>query len=65
MRNARIITPKKHLLMKRIERYESPQMEILELHTEGVLCASGDDPRDGSGLFDSPDYNDGGLLDIF
>ena len=29
--------------MKRIERYESPQMEILELHTEGVLCASNKD----------------------
>ena len=51
--------------MKREELYESPQMEVLELHTEGVFCQSGGDPRDGSGLFDSPDYNDGGLLDIF
>ena len=51
--------------MKREELYEPPQMEILELHTEGVLCASGDDPRDGSVLIDSPDYNDGGSLDIF
>lgn len=50
---------------RKVMMYESPQMEILELHTEGVLCASGDDPRDGSGLIDSPDYNDGGLLDIF
>ena len=49
--------------MKRIEGYESPQMEVLELHTEGVLCSS--DPRDGSTLYDCPDYNDGGLLDIF
>ena len=53
------------MLMERKEKYESPSAEVLELHTEGVLCASGDDPRDGSGLFDSPDYNDGGLLDIF
>ena len=53
------------MLMERKEKYESPSAEILELQTEGMLCASGDDPRDGSGLFDSPDYNDGGLLDIF
>lgn len=26
--------------MKREELYEPPQMEVLELHTEGVLCAS-------------------------
>ena len=42
--------------MKRIERYESPQMEILELHTEGVLCASGDD-------IDVPGFNKGDNLD--
>ena len=53
------------MLMERKEKYESPSAEILELQTEGVLCQSGGDPRDGSGLFDSPDYNDGGLLDIF
>ena len=53
------------LMERKVMVYESPSAEILELHTEGVLCASGDDPRDGSGLFDSPDYNDGGLLDIF
>ncbi len=29
--------------MKREELYESPQMEVLELHTEGVLCASNQD----------------------
>ena len=29
--------------MKREELYEPPQMEILELHTEGVLCASNQD----------------------
>ena len=50
---------------RKVMMYESPQMEILEMHTEGVLCASGDDPQDGSGLFDSPDYKDGGFLDIF
>ena len=53
------------MLMEHKEKYESPSAEVLELHTEGVLCASGDDPRDGSVLIDSPDYNDGGLLDIF
>ena len=42
--------------MKRIERYESPQMEILELHTEGVLCASGDD-------INVPGFNKGDNLD--
>ena len=44
--------------MKRIERYESPQMEILELHTEGVLCASGDD-------IDVPGFNKGDNLDDY
>ena len=44
------------MLMKRIERYESPQMEILELHTEGVLCASGDD-------INVPGFNKGDNLD--
>ena len=29
--------------MKREELYEAPQTEILELHTEGVLCASNKD----------------------
>ena len=42
--------------MKREELYEPPQMEILELHTEGVLCASGDD-------IDVPGFNNGGNLD--
>ena len=42
--------------MKREELYDSPQMEVLELHTEGVLCASGDD-------IDVPDFNKGGNLD--
>ncbi|MBQ8856230.1 MAG: hypothetical protein IJ023_08815 [Bacteroidales bacterium] len=42
--------------MKREELYESPQMEVLELHTEGVLCASGDD-------IDVPGFNKGGNLD--
>ncbi len=46
------------MLMKSIEHYDSPQVEILGLYTEGVLCASGDNPQDGSGLFDSPDYKD-------
>ena len=53
------------MLMKSIEHYDSPQVEILGLYTEGVLCASGDDSQDGSGLFDSPDYKDGEFLDIF
>lgn len=53
------------MLMKSIEHYDSPQVEILGLYTEGVLCASGDNPQDGSGLFDSPNYKDGGFLDIF
>ena len=44
--------------MKRIERYESPQMEILEMHTEGVLCASGDD-------IDVPGFNKGDNLDDY
>ena len=30
------------MLMKSIEHYDSPQVEILGLYTEGVLCASGD-----------------------
>lgn len=42
--------------MKREELYEPPQMEILELHTEGVLCASGDD-------IDVPGFNKGDNLD--
>ena len=53
------------MLMKSIEHYDSPQVEILGLYTKGVLCASGDDPQDGSGLFDSPDYKNGEFLDIF
>ena len=59
------IKPQSIMLMKSIEHYDSPQAEILGLYTEGVLCASGDDPQDGSGLFDSPDYKDGEFLDIF
>jgi hypothetical protein len=42
--------------MKREELYEPPQMEVLELHTEGVLCASGDD-------IDVPGFNKGDNLD--
>jgi hypothetical protein len=42
--------------MKREELYEPPQMEILELHTEGVLCASGDD-------INVPGFNKGDNLD--
>ena len=42
--------------MKSEELYEPPQMEILELHTEGVLCASGDD-------IDVPGFNKGDNLD--
>lgn len=42
--------------MKREELYEPPQMEILELHTEGLLCASGDG-------IDAPGLNKGGNLD--
>ena len=42
--------------MKREELYEPPQMEILELLTEGVLCASGDD-------IDVPGFNKGDNLD--
>lgn len=44
--------------MKREELYEPPQAEILELHTEGVLCASGDD-------IDVPGFNKGGNLDDY
>jgi hypothetical protein len=44
--------------MKREELYEPPQMEILELHTEGVLCASGDD-------IDVPGFNKGDNLDDY
>ena len=42
--------------MKSEELYEPPKMEILELHTEGVLCASGDD-------IDVPGFNKGDNLD--
>ena len=42
--------------MKSIEQYDPPQMEVLELHTEGVLCASGDD-------IDVPGFNKGDNLD--
>ena len=42
--------------MKSIEQYDPPQMEVLELHTEGVLCASGDG-------IDAPGLNKGGNLD--
>lgn len=44
--------------MKREELYEPPQMEILELHTEGVLCASGDD-------IGVPGFNKGDNLDDY
>ena len=44
--------------MKREELYEPPQMEILELHTEGVLCASGDD-------IVVPGFNKGDNLDDY
>ena len=44
--------------MKREELYEPPQMEILELRTEGVLCASGDD-------IDVPGFNKGDNLDDY
>ena len=44
--------------MKREELYEPPQMETLELHTEGVLCASGDD-------IDVPGFNKGDNLDDY
>jgi hypothetical protein len=44
--------------MKREELYEPPQMEVLELHTEGVLCASGDD-------IDVPGFNKGDNLDDY
>ena len=42
--------------MKREELYEPPQMEVLELHTEGVLCQSGGD-------IDVPGFNKGDNLD--
>ena len=42
--------------MERKEKYESPSAEVLELHTEGVLCASGDG-------IDAPGLNKGGNLD--
>ena len=44
--------------MKCEELYEPPQMEVLELHTEGVLCASGDD-------IDVPGFNKGDNLDDY
>ncbi len=31
------------MLMERKEKYESPSAEVLEMHTEGVLCASNKD----------------------
>ena len=44
--------------MKHEGLYEAPQAEILELHTEGVLCASGDD-------IDVPGFNKGDNLDDY
>ena len=44
------------MLMERKEKYESPSAEVLEVHTEGVLCASGDD-------IDVPGFNKGDNLD--
>jgi hypothetical protein len=44
--------------MKREELYEHPPMEVLDLHTEGVLCASGDD-------IDVPGFNKGDNLDDY
>ena len=44
--------------MKREELYEPPQMEVLELHTEGVLCQSGGD-------IDVPGFNKGDNFDDY
>lgn len=43
--------------MERNEKYESPSAEVLELHTEGVLCASGD--------IDAPGFSNGGNLNDY
>jgi hypothetical protein len=43
--------------MEHKEKYESPSAEVLELHTEGVLCASGD--------IDVPGFNKGDNLDDY
>ena len=44
--------------MKHEGLYEAPQAEILELHTEGVLCQSGGD-------IDVPGFNKGDNLDDY
>lgn len=31
------------------EVYEKPMIEVIEMETEGILCASGDDYRGGGG----------------
>lgn len=49
--------------MKKKEIYESPYVAVLYLNVEGLLCVSG--LQEGSGLIDSPDYEDGGDLEIF
>lgn len=46
------------MFMKRKEKYESPSAEVLELHTEGVLCQSGGD-------IDVPGFNKGDNLDDY
>ena len=44
-------------MLKTIKLYETPDMKVFEMHTEGVMCES---PRDYYGLryFTESDVND-------
>lgn len=43
--------------MNAAEAYEAPACDVMELRMEGVLCASGEGPDEGSGIV-PPDEGD-------
>lgn len=39
--------------MKRVSTYETPEMAVFEIHSEGALCSSGSSGRDEAFVADS------------
>ena len=64
--NHKYITFKASFIMKTKRFYDPPRVETMNLHAEGVLCASGNDPDSeatvGFGWMNSSDNDLSGLF---
>lgn len=51
---------KSNSIMEKIQEYQAPKCEVMELQNEGMLCASGD-PQNVSSTSTLEDYGQGSL----